>query len=515
MGYLVMRGLASPIPYYARADIYSAGAALTIYLLTATAFSASGKRIALLVALLAFALCHVLVCLVQFGVGHNLIFIDALKTLEATTRPNGLYGGPDHLAWLLEMLGIFGLSIACWSRRPKTAKVLIGYLALACYIGVAFTGSRGGYLSVGSSLVVFALLSLIALRSGGGALFWRWGAIGLIVLVSVAIAGSSLMQKSKTLSNRLANIVTVDHGRLDLWRAAIKQWKLQPWIGTGSGTYRFYGREFRGEQMQQDPVAVHNDYLHLLGEYGIVGAVAFLLFLGIHLLRGWEGFRRLGPERVAAGTLPLGDRLALNIGALSAITAGLVHSLVDFNLHIPANAFLLALTFGFLANRGVTPVEEWEQKGSSLQTRHRCRALILLSSADACPGEYFANRARVALAEENPATAIEFTKRALTHEQANPKILFYLGRALVAVGSQDPPGENRNAYYEAALAAFDKARLLNPLEGSYPLEMALVYDDLGRFDEAEWMYGLARARDPNWLGFGDYYRTHLRTWEQG
>ena len=49
---------------------------------------------------------------------------------------------------------------------------------------------------------------------------------------------------------------------------------------------------------------------------------------------------------------------ALNLGALGALAAYLVHSFVDFNLHIPANVLLMAFVFGILTNAGVARESE-------------------------------------------------------------------------------------------------------------------------------------------------------------
>ena len=365
-GYIVLRALTSPAGYFARADLYSVLAALTIYGLTVTAFSSATRRIALIVALLAFAICHVLVSLVQFGIGQNFILFSFLQNLPVGQRGRGLYENPDHLAGLLEVIGILGLSIACWSRRPSWARVLIGYLALVSYVGLALTASRGGYVSAAASFIIFVALSVTALQAGGASLFRKYGIIGLIVLVSAFVGAGFLIQQSASLSQRVANIVDPDHTRFDLWRASIDQWKLQPVTGTGSGTYRFYGRKFRAPRMQMDPVVVHNDYLQLLCEYGLIGAVAFLVFFFAHLRQGWRNFARFGPDRLAAGCDPLSDRLALNIGALSAIGAYAVHSIVDFNLHVPANALVVAFLFGILGNAGTTPGSKIPQTSATL-----------------------------------------------------------------------------------------------------------------------------------------------------
>ena len=56
--------------------------------------------------------------------------------------------------------------------------------------------------------------------------------------------------------------------------------------------------------MQSDPTDAHNDYLELLGDYGLIGALLFLIFfLRIFVTVG--GLLRIGPTTAAAGTLAL------------------------------------------------------------------------------------------------------------------------------------------------------------------------------------------------------------------
>ena len=289
--YVVVRALTSPVAYVARADLYLVLAALTVYALAFTVLNTPGKRLALLIGLLVFALAHVVVSVAQGIRGGSLsLLIPALEIFEQSKRAEraaGLAVNPNHLAGLLVVLGAVGLGIACWSRRPAWLRVCLGYLAASCYLGIALTGSRGGYLAVIASVMVFALLSFLVLAAAGGRQLLKFGAIGVIVGCLLGLGLWTLLQQNATLTKKIENIVT-DPGRIGLWQAAIEQWKLQPWTGTGSGTYLFYGREFRAPNMQNDPVDVHNDYLHLLAEYGIAGAAAFLLFFATHLRRGWQ-----------------------------------------------------------------------------------------------------------------------------------------------------------------------------------------------------------------------------------
>lgn len=516
VSYVVVRSLASPFSYSARSDLYLVLAAFAVYALAAVVLSRSLHRVALFIVLLVFAVGHVLVELVQFGLGENFT-IPFLQTFAVMGRPSGLYGNPNHLAGLLEILSIFALSIACWSRLPGWIRVLVGYLGLTCYIGLALTASRGGYISAAVSLAVFAFLGFIVLRADS-ALLRTYGAIGLIVAAVAFFGGRHFIYQSPSLHQRLTNLTTADTGRLEMWRASIEQWKLQPLIGTGGGTYLFYGRQFRAEEVQADPVYVHNDYLHLLCEYGVLGAAAFLLFLGAHLHHGVRTFLHFGPHRLAAGALALSDRLALNIGALCTMAAYSVHSLVDFNMHLPANALLIAFVFGLLANPGTTSESEIAQ---DLRATPRLRFALILFAAiflwqclRLYPGEHYAAQAREALENEDPVKAIALANKALGYERKNPNIFFYLGRALGALGNSESAADQRVAYYEKALAAVQSAHRLSPLDATYLLDAAYLYDEMGRFAEGEWMYYLARARDPRSVAVDRLYKTHLRAWRK-
>jgi O-antigen ligase len=517
-GYLILRTLTSPIAYFARLDLYCVLAALLLYAIALTGLGSPGRRLALIFLLLAFAMYHVLLGLVQFGIGENFISLPFFAEFKVTKRASGFYINPDHLAGLLEALGILALSIACWARRPKTTRVIAGYLALGCYIGLALTQSRGGYLSAAVSLLVFGILSGKSLYVGSAPAFrsYRWAA--LIVAIVGLIAVGFAIRESIVVRDRVLNIVSPDRTRFDLWRAAIRQWQLQPILGTGSETYRFYGREFRAPRVQVDPVMVHNDYLHLLCEYGVIGAALFCFFLATHLRAGWKTFSRYGPQRVAAGSAPLSDRLALTIGALCVVAAYGVHSAVDFNLHLPANALLVAFAFGMLAYPGET--------NTNGKTPHRADNTLRFSGivigllvfwlcVRLLPGEYFSERSRIALENEDPETALAFARKALTYDQQNPTIFFQLGRGLEALAEKNQEPVKRRENFEAALDAFDRARALAPLDGTHALDEAFVYDRMERFSEAEWMYGLAVARDPKSETMLHLYQHHLDLWRSG
>ncbi|MDQ6860938.1 MAG: O-antigen ligase family protein [Verrucomicrobiota bacterium] len=520
-GYIIARAITSAAPYAARFDLYLAVGTLVTYALFASAFTSSQIRVAVISTLLAFGAIHVLVGVVQAGFGENLsMLMPSLADFRTKERGTGFFVDPDHLAGLLELVGALGLGVASWSRRPAWVRVLLGYLTIVCYFGLVLTGSRGGYLGALASILTFILLSLtIVVRASSRSLV-RTAGTGLLLVVIASAATWFLVQKNAMISSRVDALFTVDPERPQLWQAAVEQWKLDPTFGTGGGTYPFYARQLRAGSMEDEPSDVHNDYLHLLCEYGVVGVLAFGAFFFAHARHAWRVFAAIGPRRVAQGGLLSSDRVALTIGAFAAMAAYAVHSAVDFNLHIPANALIAACIFGMLANLGRLPhLEAMADEAKRMRTFRLLSAglaaILIIQAARLIPGEYYAEQARVALRDENPNFAIALARQALTYEKRNPNIYFYLARGLSALAfSSTDPGE-QNDLYERAVVIYDQARRLAPLDGTYPLDIAFLYDRLGRFEEAEWMYFLAHERNPHSPTVAGLYQSHLEAWESG
>jgi O-antigen ligase len=444
------------------------------------------------------------------------MLIPFLQRFDYGRRASGLYVCPNHLAGLLEVLGIFGLSIALWGRLPVWVKLLALYGAGVCYLGLLLSVSRGGYISSAASLLVFVTLSLLVLRRTARQFFLRIGELSVAAAWLVLIFGSFYSNRMLFLSDRPTIAQETNDIRVQLWNAALQQFKSEPVLGTGSGTHLFYGRQFRTLGMDLDPVQVHNDYLHLLAEYGITGAVGFLIFLGAHLFSGWKDLGRLGPKRAAVSPGLTSNRLALEIGALAAIGAYLVHSAFDFNLHIPANALLLAFVFGLLANPGIWRGSKSAVPAKSLTAWRLALPVLGIIVAIQCarllPAEYWAERARVALRDNNPRMSADYAVRALATEERNPDIYYYLGRAGILEGNAVTDPEKRAFLFQVAILAFEKGWALARQDETFPIELASIYDALERFSEAEWMYDEAIRLDPKSAQMREYYEVHLEKW---
>src|SRR4029077_18075265 len=106
-GYVLARAILSPVEYLARPDIYSVLGCLLVYLFVACLFTDAKQRTWFLFFLLALATAHVVVGALQFRDGNNFMPFSFLQRYDYGRRASGFYICPNHLAGLLEVLGIF------------------------------------------------------------------------------------------------------------------------------------------------------------------------------------------------------------------------------------------------------------------------------------------------------------------------------------------------------------------------------------------------------------------------
>jgi len=132
-------------------------------------------------------------------------------------------------------------------------------------------------------------------------------------------------------------------------RAAMRQdtWRIfrdHPLLGTGLGTLQKvfppYDSLYDGKIVNH----THNDYLEALAETGILGGLCCAWFLGVLFVASLQGLKDLGSSLNSA----------MNLSGLVGCCGLLVHSLFDFNLHIPANA-LLFFVAAHLATARIQP----------------------------------------------------------------------------------------------------------------------------------------------------------------
>ncbi len=526
--YILVRTKLSPIDYLARPDFFMVLGCLLVYLLTAFYITKTRDRLIVIVCLFAIAALHVYVGTIQFTTTSGYMLFGFTRA-DVSNRASGLFVSGNHMSGFLETLAIIGLSLVWWSRWPVWAKILIGYFSVGCYFGVAISASRGGMLSSVFSLTVLAVLGLAVIRKIDRDKFVP-AAVVCVAIALIGLGGASFLAlRSQLIKGRLNQQHTADV-RIYNWQATLDQFQVKPLVGTGAGTHLYYGRLFRRPQIQSDPVHSHGDYLELLAEYGILGVLGLGLFLTAHLVAGFRAFNHL-IRRLSNSYVPRSNTLALNIGALCAVFALMAHSVVDFNMHIPANALVFAFLFGILTNPGLgSQKQERSFDGWVSGFRFALPLLglgICILSIPKYPGEYFVEKSRVALRDRRYMDAISMGKRATGEksdetfwldrlnlrvggEKQNPLVYFYIGEANRAMGMQMSNRFLRKSYLVPAVTAYQKGLEIFPEDENALVRLGQCYDGMGRFDEAEEVFIKAIRCDPKLGILYDFYAAHLK-----
>jgi O-antigen ligase len=132
--------------------------------------------------------------------------------------------------------------------------------------------------------------------------------------------------------------------RLATFRDGLHMFADKPVTGWGLGVFPTAYPRYRSYYTNLFINEAHNDWLQVLIETGVVGFVLTLWFVGVVCWKGWRNSHRG----------PLGNQL-LAMSALIGVTGILVHSVFDFNLHIPANAALFFTLCGCAVVTAKTP----------------------------------------------------------------------------------------------------------------------------------------------------------------
>lgn len=218
--------------------------------------------------------------------------------------------------------------IGDYLRSPRVVGLLAG---LGLMLGsIPLSLSRGGLLATVSAVGVTAAVGLVRRRRGGrGVRVWPLAAGAAVVAVGiVAWLGWTPM------GTRLGE----GENRTPLWREVWPIAEKFPTTGVGGGALPRAEQAFRTRTVIGVWIlnSVANEYLEALIEGGVLRLALTLVLAGSLLWLAATGARRL--RRRTVGPLLLGSVFGL--------TAVVVHSAVDFGIHMPAVALLAAVVAG-------------------------------------------------------------------------------------------------------------------------------------------------------------------------
>jgi O-antigen ligase len=407
-------------------------------------------------------------------------------------RGSGTFINPNNLAAYLAILVPLGLAYTLTGRQQYVGKILYGYASIVMFAGVVSTFSRYGWIASGISLIVFFA---ILLRNRD---YRLQGLLTLGAFVAIITIFAIFAQPGRGQTGILTRASEVEDIRFKVWPAATAIWKENMLLGAGPGHFDHRFRQHRPEALQARPDRVHNDYLNTLADWGLIGGIVLFGTIAIfatEVFRTWRYVKR-APNDL---TTKRSNKSAFVLGGALGLLAFLVHSIFDFNMHVPANA-ILAVTLGALvaghfrfASEGYWHTVRWPLRipvalvlgaGLFFLTRltlvHTAETRWLTGAAAATP---------------NSASYIDALEKAYAIDSKNFDTAYSIGEALRLQSWQGQEGFRELA--TAALEWFRRSASLNPYD-PYPLmRQGMCLHWLGRHDEAAPLFEKAFALDPH------------------
>ncbi len=413
-------------------------------------------------------------------------------------RAMGTYISPNNLAGFLAMILPLGVAYALAGRMNAILRILLGYSILVIAGGLVVTFSRGGWVACGVALL--ALLGVLATH--------RNRRLPTLLVLGVLVCGGAIfvtkyLSKTSTYIQRVEGTINDDKQlvldmRYDMWIAARQMWRDNFWWGVGPAHYDYRFPQYRSEHVQARPDRAHNDYLNLLADWGTVGGIIVLagmmvFFVGLcktlgHVRRSDNNFGR-----------GLSSRFAFFVGAAAGLFALALHSVVDFNLHIPSNAIVGVTLLALLSSN-----LRFATDGYWRNTLLSIKALATVTLATGmtyliCQDWHQVNEwmwlSRAEKWLSGSSERAEAFQKAFAVEPMNFETAYNIGEVYRTQSFASV--ENHEAVAKEAMHWYERAMKLNPHSARNYLRYAMCLDWLERHAESEPYFSRAEELDPN------------------
>lgn len=265
-----------------------------------------------------------------FGIIQNYTSQNVLywyRPLTGGGTPFGPYVNRNDFAGFIELIAPVGMCLLIFRGIRREQQVFVGLLTVVPIAALALTASRGGIASFLCEILLIVLIARAHRR--------RIQALAASVLLIFALGAGAWLGAGKILGRfRSSQLYEISSDRrVTMLKGAWHIFRSRPLVGTGLGTlvsvYPKYETYYDGLIVNH----VHNDYVELLAETGIAGGICGLIFVALLF---YTAYSRLREEQSPFSR-------AIHAAGIVACFGLLVHGLVDFNFHIPANGLMFLL----------------------------------------------------------------------------------------------------------------------------------------------------------------------------
>lgn len=242
-------------------------------------------------------------------------------------RAFGTFQNPNLLGGYLAMCLPVMLSLTKHLRQGLL-KVVGALISLICAIAIAVTGSKGAFMALLISVLLFSLLLFARFQRR------RYDVWLLLSCITLLVLGSIIMP---TLRQRIVSAFGAQlHSwlfRILVWEAALKIAIANPINGSGIGTFYLAYPKFTSVG---PTYTAHNSFLQIASECGFFALIVFILFIVFWMRHSIRLMRQCAQAESV-----------LIIGSICSVVSFLIHNLVDCTWYVPATRLTFALLLGY------------------------------------------------------------------------------------------------------------------------------------------------------------------------
>src|SRR3989339_753500 len=295
--------------------------------------------------------------------------IQWIKQDSIVFGPFGLFINYDHFGGYLNCIIPIGLGFILTDMKASK-KALIGFMTVIMSASLMLSRSRGAVLSFLGALIFLAIILFIVRKK-----YSRQQFIYLIVALC-SIIGFILLFiywiDWGLFVNRLKTIVLENNyfdPRFKIWEDSLKAVEEFPLAGAGYGSYSCIFQKYQKNYLELFWRYAHNDYLQLLIETGPLGILMSIVFIvtlfKIALVRVFDTQNR--------------QIMGLLIGCTASFMTLTIHSFIDFNSHIPANAFLISVIIGIILSLSYMPGNRSKYESIEVKIKQKHSVAVFLA----------------------------------------------------------------------------------------------------------------------------------------
>ena len=416
----------------------------------------------------------------------------------------GMYGYRGSFANFAAVGGVVSLSLGIWGRSKKWLRgilILIGLLALVC---VCLSQSRSAVMSLAVGVVTMLVLLWLSVANQEEKIRKRFrgvtaiaGGLGLVLSVIAVV----WVFQSRALKAEGADVAFDSDVRLAYWSMAVEQFVENPIFGAGSRSYSYECFHYWSPNIdtgEANPEFVHNEYLQLLADYGLIGFLIIVALLGGHLVYGVIQVRSLSARVSERGLGKGSDAMALSIAGVTGIVIVGFHMISDFRTHLLANLLILICCAIW-----VLPTAKIRESGKQwISVVLLVTTLLMLGSLAIYQGAkefrgglpLLKNKMATETGTWTPANVdravwIPTLEKAV---ESAPSYRRYLRLgALYRLEAVGLGGEERKLKLEQSINHYQEAELRHPYDPVAKLNLAILFTDFQNYEQSERYYSKA------------------------